>query len=242
MIHPKLNSLLRRLLRLLPPRLQLKALTRIDLALGQIETDLVYLPPCVPKHRHAVDVGANNGVTSSVFCRYFSKVTAFEANPDLASRVRPALPAQVTLHTFGLSDAAGEGELRIPVAAGVAMEGWASLGVPHVGEERLWKRVPVALRTMDSFNLEEVDFLKIDVEGHELAVLGGALETIKRCKPWMVIEAWEENRESLISFMRDIGYDLASLEQLCGKQSAPNNLIFLPKEVRANGLQDSPMI
>ena len=41
---------------------------------------------------------------------------------------------------------------------------------------------------LDSLNLQNVDYIKIDCEGFEYRVLQGAIETIKRCRPVVVIE------------------------------------------------------
>lgn len=44
--------------------------------------------------------------------------------------------------------------------------------------------------TLDSERLEDVGFLKIDVEQHERQVLRGALDTISRCRPVVLIEVY----------------------------------------------------
>jgi hypothetical protein len=46
----------------------------------------------------------------------------------------------------------------------------------------------IPLRTLDSFNLERIDLLKIDVEGYELEVLQGGAETVTRCRPVCIVE------------------------------------------------------
>ena len=51
-----------------------------------------------------------------------------------------------------------------------------------------FEHVEVEMRTLDSFALDHVDFMKIDTEGFELYVVNGALETIKRWRPNIVIE------------------------------------------------------
>jgi FkbM family methyltransferase len=48
--------------------------------------------------------------------------------------------------------------------------------------------VQVPCRTIDSYNFEDVDVIKIDVEGSELYVIHGAKETIERCRPSVQVE------------------------------------------------------
>ena len=48
--------------------------------------------------------------------------------------------------------------------------------------------VPVPARTIDSYNFEDVDCIKIDVEGSELLVMQGAKDTIDRCRPSVQVE------------------------------------------------------
>ena len=55
---------------------------------------------------------------------------------------------------------------------------------------------PVELITLDSLNIEKIDYLKIDVEGYEENVILGAYETIKRCNPVIIMEIYKD----MISF------------------------------------------
>jgi FkbM family methyltransferase len=48
--------------------------------------------------------------------------------------------------------------------------------------------VEVPKRTLDSYNFEDVDAIKIDVEGSELLVIQGAKDTIDRCRPSVQVE------------------------------------------------------
>jgi FkbM family methyltransferase len=48
--------------------------------------------------------------------------------------------------------------------------------------------VKVPVRTIDSYNFESVDAIKIDVEGSELLVIQGAKDTIDRCRPSVQVE------------------------------------------------------
>ena len=84
--------------------------------------------------------------------------------------------------------------------------------------------VETRLRTLDSLlgnmELPRLDLLKIDVEGMELEVIDGAWETIKRCRPAVIVE-WiktkaEALRETLTALdyvVYDMGMDLLALHQ-----------------------------
>ena len=52
--------------------------------------------------------------------------------------------------------------------------------------------IPVTVRSIDSYGFDDVDFIKIDVEGAEMGVLRGAGETIKRCRPAVQMEIMEK--------------------------------------------------
>lgn len=71
----------------------------------------------------------------------------------------------------------------------------------------------VPCRTIDSFGVfERVAFMKVDVEGYELEVFQGAVETIKRNGfPPIIFEVWErswytEKAERTKQFLTDLGY------------------------------------
>jgi FkbM family methyltransferase len=49
----------------------------------------------------------------------------------------------------------------------------------------------VTVNTLDSYNFEDVDVIKVDVEGYEYAVLKGAVQTINRCRPVVQLEMVE---------------------------------------------------
>jgi len=54
-----------------------------------------------------------------------------------------------------------------------------------------YPRVQIDQRTLDSYNFDDVDIIKIDTEGYELLVLEGANDTIKRNRPIVQIECVE---------------------------------------------------
>ncbi len=185
----------------------------------------------------AVDVGANAGVYTYQMSRHFECVFAFEANPAVTAHLRAWRPANVHLVHEGLSDAAGEAVLRIPVQNDRELTGWASFGsIPVSAERYIEKRVPVA--SLDSYELERVALLKIDVEGHEVEVLRGAERTIASWRPTAIVEARDETRDSVRVFFRRLDYLQAAWEGVIGRAGSPQNFLFVPRELLTRSGED----
>lgn len=70
----------------------------------------------------------------------------------------------------------------------------------------------IPMRTLDSFDLPPISFIKIDIEGYEFEALKGGLKTILRDKPVMIVEVFDRpEREEKLNFIRSLGYDLTHL-------------------------------
>lgn len=125
--------------------------------------------------RTAVDIGGHVGTFSYYLATRFAAVHAFEPVPQFRECfVRNVEAANVTLHPFALGDApAMVGMHIVPADTGGTY-------VSGAGD--------VEMRTLDSFDLQDVDWLKADCEGGELVALQGAVETLKRCRPACMIE------------------------------------------------------
>uniref|UniRef100_UPI001916C781 FkbM family methyltransferase n=1 Tax=Mycobacterium paraintracellulare TaxID=1138383 RepID=UPI001916C781 len=50
------------------------------------------------------------------------------------------------------------------------------------------RRIDVPVKRLDDLHLDDIGLIKIDVEGHELAVLRGATQTLTRNRPAIVVE------------------------------------------------------
>jgi FkbM family methyltransferase len=231
MIAVRLNSLLRRVVRLLPASLRLSVQSRVDVWQHSAEPENVHVPRLLPQNRRAValDIGANNGVTTWLLSREFQVVHGFEPNPQLAAELAAAAPRNVRVHQMAVSNKAGEAELLIPVSKGVTLSGWGSLRGNLFDQFDQIQRVRVPTQTIDSFQFETVDFIKIDVEGHEMSVLEGGQKTIERCLPWLVVEALGDQQHEVRAFLKPLGYEEQTLHSLTGRPGSPHNLIFIPQ-------------
>lgn len=66
------------------------------------------------------------------------------------------------------------------------------------------------LDKLDNIEIEEdsVDFVKIDVEGHELEVFQGAKETLTKYKPTIFVETFWDKRPKVHEYLTSLGYRL----------------------------------
>lgn len=149
----------------------------------------------------AVDVGAHVGSWTRYFAQHFETVLAFEPNPENFRCLRANAPADV----FTIPCALGAGEERM----GLARHGTNS-GCWHLTDGD-----GVQVRSLDSFDLEACDVLKIDVEGYEGAVVQGAHETILAHRPAILIECnglaerhYGQRIPDAQRLLRELGYRL----------------------------------
>jgi FkbM family methyltransferase len=175
------------------------------------ERELAYLGKIVPKDSVTVDVGAHCGLYTRQLARLSRQVHAFEPSLQMANILRRTSAANVSIHEVALSDHVGDAELFIPRDGdGRFAFGLASLEPQleaSVGDV-ISAHVPTA--RLDAVVQQDVAFVKIDVEGHELNVLNGAVELLDRCQPVFLVEAEERHRagatRSVFEFFRDKAY------------------------------------
>jgi FkbM family methyltransferase len=137
---------------------------------------------------NAVDVGAHLGNWTYKMSKLFDNVYSFEPNIFLSDLLDRSNLKNVIVHNIALSSNSGFSELNLPVVNGIVRFGNASLSSikDFIFDHQITQAVK--LNTLDSYQLESVGFIKIDVEGHELSVLKGALNTISTSFPIMIIE------------------------------------------------------
>lgn len=91
---------------------------------------------------------------------------------------------------------------------------------------------PVGLNSIDAIDLQHCDIIKIDVEGMEMAVLEGAVKTIEKLSPHLVVEDDRpEKSEALRAFIRSQGYKMYLHEAMLFN---PNNWNGIKQDVFGN--------
>lgn len=158
------------------------------------EWELHELAKLLPADGLAIDVGANVGYYTYALKRLGRNVVSFEPDRTYGNRLRALLGGAAQIETVALSSHPGTGIIRVPRVSGGAYGGsLASLSENAVPDENVASSYETELRTLDSYGFDDVAFIKIDVEGHEEAVLAGAEETLRRCKPVLLIEIEERH-------------------------------------------------
>jgi len=149
-------------------------------------------------------VGANYGQYAAFLARHSKACVAFEPNPELARRIEETCGASgVRVHACALSDKDQDATLSIPVVDGVERSALATIESENRVGDLPTRTVAVRCRRLDDFGLEPVGVIKIDAEGHELAVLHGAEALIERDRPSFLIEAEERHKPGSVKAIRD---------------------------------------
>ena len=154
--------------------------------------------------RNAIDVGGHVGLWSFNLSHKFKHVDTFEpvqAHRDCFSKNVLATRSNVTLHPCALGSVEGSVSMFTEKSSS--------------GDTRVGGEGDIPMKTLDSFNLNDVDLIKIDCEGYELFVIKGGVDTIRRCRPTIIVEqkpghgeAYGLSDTEAVSFLKDMGYKL----------------------------------
>jgi FkbM family methyltransferase len=202
----------------------------------EVEPELPLLPALCRKDAVALDIGANEGFFVHHLLPHSLSVIAFEPLPQMLARLRENYAGKVVVHGVILSDREGQGELRYP-AGGYMSATIAETNHAALESGRVIETIIAPMRTLDSFNLTNIGFVKVDVEGHEEAVLDGGVKTLKREKPNLMIEIEERHAPGSLTrvsaFLEGLGYSGFYLD---GKRIMPiAEFNPLSDQVRHNG-------
>ena len=178
-----------------------------------------------------VDAGVHLGFHTLLFSRLVQPeghVHAFEVQSLLANSVIPHNLASnnadhnVTVYHVGLSDAAGTCAFIKPDYNNTLHRHQEHC--PNVGDVSIMLCSPggesnashmefVHMQPLDSYKLQRVKFIKLDIQGAELAFLAGAKETIARCTPIIIIEVeghcldrYKVTSDMLFEQLQQLGY------------------------------------
>jgi FkbM family methyltransferase len=132
-----------------------------------------------PNKTLALDIGANVGLWSRDLTKAFAHVISFEPVSDFRDCLVKNVPAS-NLEVRGC--ALGEEDTFINMIITVENTGHSHVDTSTMGHGT------TPMYRLDSLELPEIDYIKIDCEGYENTILRGARQTIMRDRPVMVVE------------------------------------------------------
>jgi len=189
--------------------------------------------------------------------KYARHVYAYEPHPELADRLARLLP-DVTVRCAAVSDSTGTLTLRVPIWDGRSTHELGSVVIDY----RRWTKVHeynVPAIRVDDEDMNDIGFIKIDVEQHEVSVLQGAMGKIRGCRPSILSEAnaliYPKELPDMFDFVTKESYkgffkfhnNYLPFAQFCAATHANrenfgksdfvyNNVFFLPEEKDASFL------
>ena len=234
--------------KLVPVRYQLPIRYFYSQKANKLEAEMTYVSNLLKEKRRFLDIGANIGIYSFHFKNSFKSIDAFEPLKEISYRLEYFQNQSLKVHNCALSNKRGEFQIYIPYLSGKAIASLASLEKRDGDCEVRTVKVD----KIDNYYFDDVDLIKIDVEGHEEYVIEGARNVIKTNMPILIVEIEqrhlkkqiEEVFQSILKLnyngfflqnenltpLNKFNYDLHQklhLNNVTSKQYI-NNFIFLP--------------
>ena len=183
-----------------------------------LEPELISLNQFIKKDDICFDVGANNGEYLYQLSRKVPEknIYAFEPIPDLFQRLK-RLFRKINIHRIAMSNQNTSSSFKIPVVKDQVMKSRGKLDTDIIEpEENGFELIKVTCMKLDDFcrenKIAKIDFIKIDVEGHEYSVLKGANSMIQKCLPTMLIEIEQRHHnfpiDEIFVYLKNFGYDI----------------------------------
>jgi len=153
-----------------------------------------------------VDIGANTGFYTKMMALRGVSVYAFEPSPKTYELLCANVKILFNVQTFNFA----LGDENIDAKTFYVHENSPIDGfTPSLDNEHL-EHVKVKVRMLDNFQLSNIGLMKIDTEGYEYPILRGAIETLRREKPRLIIEMHEplwRNDNLITSLLHQLGYN-----------------------------------
>lgn len=170
---------------------------------GDLNTYRDKVFPLIKNWRTCVQAGGNLGLYPVVFGEHFKRVFTFEPDsPSFYYLSYNAVNAKIIKINAALTDKPGTILLSSTV-----------LNSSNAGESRVVREGGYEIFgiNLDSFKIKDLDFLQLDIEGHEMFALQGARETLTDNSPVVALEMRDNpHKQMILDFMKDLGYSLHS--------------------------------
>jgi FkbM family methyltransferase len=149
-----------------------------------------------------LDVGASTGIYTLISSIKAQRVIPIEINPTSIEAIKKSVElnnfTNVDLSYLGFPLGSGTGDFGLPAN----MMDLSSSLVQGKGDHFM------RARSLDELNLDQLDFIKVDIDGMETDFLEGAKETLSRLKPKIIIEFRKRTKERGFEIFKELNYEL----------------------------------
>ena len=205
-----MNKFSRALKSIIPAQFHLPLLFAYFKMQGKLDNEIFIEDTLYNTNERAIDVGANIGIYSYMLSKTFKNVEAFEPIKKCTKMLEKyAKRKNINIYYVGLSNETREQKLYIPLIDS-RIENIALASVHDSGGERAILNVQMC--RLDDYNFENVGLIKIDTEGNEVEVIKGAIKTIEKYKPTLLIEIEQRHLQGrttiddVFDFIQSLGY------------------------------------
>jgi FkbM family methyltransferase len=186
------------------------------------EKDFLFFLNLIPVGGIILDIGANIGIMTEYLARvHNTTVFAFEPIPHNLDVLKKVIThfnlKNVNICNYALGNEDGEAEMVMPVINAVKMQGLSHVVHDTITENNKGERFKIQVKKLDNIaeimnTAKPVTAIKMDVENFEYFVLDGAKELLKKYKPIVYCELWDnENRKKCFDLMKSLGYEVKVL-------------------------------
>lgn len=186
--------------------------------------------PYVKKFDNAIDIGTWIGDSTVPISIKFKNVIGFEANPDIflccLENLKDRNIINCSVRNIAVSNTISEKDFFNGKST---FSGWVSDRTSF--DISTSNHIKVKTITLDSLNLKDIDFVKIDVDSHEGYLLEGAQNFLRENSPVILIEnKVRVHKERQLADMPDPFKILTSLGYTLVEKASKHDYIFLKKE------------
>jgi FkbM family methyltransferase len=176
------------------------------------------------KDKNMLDIGAHSGTYTISLADNCKHVYSFEPQQmtyyALCGSVALSNIKNVTCINYGLGSLDQIGKQRLNI---VSLDGGGS-SIHNDNNNNILKTEEIEIRTLDSFNLDNIGFIKLDVEENEYQTLQSALNTLKKSNYPIILFEMNTINNELIEFLKNLNYDIINISNYSNMYLASNKI------------------
>jgi FkbM family methyltransferase len=193
---------------------------------------LVKVFPYIKKFDNAIDIGTWIGDSTVPISKQFKNVIGFEANPAIflccLENLKDRNITNCSVKNIAVSNSVSEKDFFNGKST---FSGWVSERTSF--DISTTNHIKVKTVTLDSLNLKDIDFVKIDVDSHEGYLIEGAQNFLKENSPVILIENKPNSQKARqLADMPDPFEILTSLGYTLFEKISKNDFVFIKQEYK----------